>query len=394
MPTSESPTSPRPAWLVGVTGTNGKTTTTALIGHLLAAEGWSVATATTVGTTVNGVPHEATRMADVLEAARGCRVVVQETTSFALGHGLARLVPFDAAVFTNLTHDHLDQHGGSFEHYLAAKAQLFLSLARSPHPAPIAVLPARSPATPLLAEVLEARVLRRTWGWAEDGPADLAGTLDADGRLWVSGVRVDHPLVGRHLTENLLAALALVTALGIPLARAAEAAATFPPVPGRFEVVNPGGAPEVVVDYAHSPDALERTLTAARARTRGALWLVFGCGGERDAEKRPLMGAIADRLADRIVVTTDNPRSEDPALIAAQVLAGLPAGRADVVDDRAAAIDHAIRHAAPGDLVVVAGKGHERTQAVRGAIVPFDDRAIAAESLARRGRSSPPEETP
>jgi UDP-N-acetylmuramoyl-L-alanyl-D-glutamate--2,6-diaminopimelate ligase len=368
---------------VGVTGTNGKTTTSALIGHLLRAAGWSVATATTVGTAVNGEPRPGvTAFADVLRAAEGCRAVVQETTSFALGHGLARIAAFDAGVFTNLTHDHLDQHRGSYEHYLAAKAQLFLSLARSPRPDPVAVLPAASPATPLLREVLDPRVRCVTWGWAEAGPADLAGTFDAAG-LSVGGLAVPNALVGRHLAENVLAALALVTALGLPLADAARAVADFAPVPGRFEVVNPGRRPVVVVDYAHSPDALARTLEAARARTSGRLWLVFGCGGERDAEKRPVMGRIARERADVVVVTTDNPRSEDPAQIAAQILSGV-GDDATVIDDRAAAITHAVSRAAPDDLVLIAGKGHERTQALPGGEVPFDDRRVASDALASR----------
>jgi UDP-N-acetylmuramoyl-L-alanyl-D-glutamate--2,6-diaminopimelate ligase len=386
MSTPEAPP-PRPEWLVGVTGTNGKTTTASLVDHLLRAAGWRVALATTVGTWIDGEPREGvTAFRDVLRAGDGCRAVVQETTSFSLGRGLARIAPFDAGVFTNLTHDHLDQHGGSYEHYLAAKAQLFLSLARSPRPDPVAVLPAAAPATPLLAEILDPRVRRVTWGWAEDGPADVEGAFDAGG-LSIRGVRAPSALVGRHLAENVLAAVAFVVeGAGVPLADALAAVATFPPVPGRFEVVNPGGAPAVVVDYAHSPDALQRTLEAARGRVAGRVWLVFGCGGERDAEKRPVMGRIAASMADRVVLTTDNPRGEDPRAIAAQVRAGIGDRPVDEIDDRASAIAHAIRGANPADLVLIAGKGHERTQALPTGLVPFDDRAAAIAALADRLR--------
>lgn len=371
---------------IGVTGTNGKTTTSSLIAFLLREAGQRVLCATTVETDIDGQSHPARLLRDVLSAGASCDVIVQETTSHALGGGLLRRKPADVGVFTNLTHDHLDQHDGSYESYLAAKATLFTSLARSKRREPIAVLNHDQPASELIASVLEPRVRVVTYGWRPARGEHLRGEIKL-GNLFADGQIVPTCLVGRHMAENILAALALVRALGAPLSRAASSVAGFRGVRGRFERVAPDLWPAVYVDYAHTPDALQRTLVAAREISSGSLWVVFGCGGDRDPSKRAVMGSVASRLADRVIVTSDNPRSEDPLQIAEAVLAGVDPcdrGRVSCVPDRESAIASAIRLASPEDLVLVAGKGHELTQEILGKTVPFDDRAAAFAALQHR----------
>jgi len=201
-------------------------------------------------------------------------------------------------------------------------------------------------------------------------------------------VPVRSRLIGNFNASNLLGVLGALRALGVPLADAAAVVPRLTPVPGRMDrVPAAAGQPEVVVDYAHTPDALDKTLGALRplaAARGGALWCVFGCGGNRDATKRPLMGAIAERLADRVVLTSDNPRDEDPLTILAQVRAGLLAAPAALIEDRALAIAHAVQQAAPADVVLIAGKGHEDTQDIAGMKRPFLDSRVASQALAAR----------
>ncbi|MBI2389794.1 MAG: UDP-N-acetylmuramyl-tripeptide synthetase [Deltaproteobacteria bacterium] len=369
---------------VGVTGTNGKTTTTTWIAAALRSLGHPVACITTVGCSLDGEPvdvprtHEGSReVARRADAAGGLWSAV-EYTSEALARGYARLWPADVAVFTNLTHDHLDAHG-SAEHYLASKAQLFLALPEGG----VAVLNGRDEASALIAEVVPAHARVITYGVPSRGEAAMpidhdarAVTLSWEGTTVDVGARTLRTrAIGEVFAENALAAWIAAIAAGADPDAAARAIADAAPPPGRFEVVRE--RPWVVVDYAHSPDALSRTLRAARALCSGSLHVVFGAGGNRDRDKRPAMGAAAS-IADRIWLTTDNPRDEDPADIARAVAAGIAPG-CDVVEepDRARAIERAIRAAEANDVIVLAGKGHERTQLIGGQAHPFDDAAIA-----------------
>jgi UDP-N-acetylmuramoyl-L-alanyl-D-glutamate--2,6-diaminopimelate ligase len=326
--------------------------------------------------------------------ALGGRFAAVEYTCEALASGYAKIWPADVAVFTNLTHDHLDAHG-SPEHYLASKAQLFMHLREGG----TAVLNGCDPVSALLAEVIQARVVR--YGVASRGdpvaPLDVAATkvelawrgttIDVDGVPEVPRLTVRS--VGEVFAENALAALAAAIAAGVEPRLAADAIAAATPPAGRFEVV--AEHPWVVVDYAHSPDALARTLRAARRLCTGALHVVFGAGGNRDPGKRGPMGEAAS-IADRVTLTTDNPRDEDPAQLAAEVRAGIaPSVDVHVELDRATAIARAIERAAEDDVIVVAGKGHEKTQTIGSEVRAFDDvAAVRAATERRQGRGSSP----
>ncbi|HEY3493502.1 MAG TPA: UDP-N-acetylmuramyl-tripeptide synthetase [Polyangiaceae bacterium] len=380
---------------IGVTGTNGKTTTTTFAAAALGCFGAPVPRVTTVGFFVGEekleLPGSYEAFVKTLRKGheRGARHAAIELSSEALALGFFHAWPCKVGVFTNLTHDHLDRHRTP-EHYLASKAQLFVHLS----PGGTAVLNACDPASALLAEVipkgvrvvhygvqsrgepfaplaLEARRIDVSWDGtvAELVPSDVVG---------VAGARLKLRALGEVYVENALAALGAVLALGAPLDAALRALADAAPPPGRFELVRE--APYVVVDYAHTPDALRRTLEQARRLTRGRLCVVFGAGGERDRDKRPEMGRAA-ALADRVLLTSDNPRSEDPAAIAREIQVGLAEHPAvEVVLDRALAIARAVREAAPDDLVLLAGKGHELEQHAGDAKRPFSDAEIARRS--------------
>jgi UDP-N-acetylmuramoyl-L-alanyl-D-glutamate--2,6-diaminopimelate ligase len=387
---------------VGVTGTNGKTSTTRWTAACLARSARPVAQTTTLGSFLDDEPFAATRDFDgflaTMRAAvdRGGRFAAIELTSEALARGFARAWPCHIGVFTNLTHDHLDAHG-SPEHYLASKAQLFVSLP----PGGTAVLNACDHASALLAEIVpkHARIVRYavpSRGEARGEPDLFAaaveptweGTrvaIEARRHLAHAPGEIRIRAIGDIYAENALAALAAALVAGVPPDEAAAALACAPVPRGRFERVSRGTAgPHVVVDYAHTPDALARTLAVARRLCEGKLVVVFGAGGERDKEKREPMGAAASS-ADRVVLTSDNPRSEDPASIAGAIRAGIRAGVDVTVDlDRRAAIAAAIAGASPEDVVVVAGKGHETEQIAGGRKLPFDDAAEARAALASR----------
>src|SRR5450432_1089524 len=376
---------------VGVTGTNGKTSTTAMIAALLGALARPVARVTTVGSFLDDeqlvVPAH---YAGFLETMRRCldaggRYAAVEFTSEALALGFAKAWPCRVAVFTNLSLDHSDAHG-SPEHYLASKAQLFMALP----PGGVAVLNVRDGAAELLSEVVPSGVEVVRYGLPSRGqawaPADLAAgsvTLSLRGthfELEPSERFPDLPkalsirAIGAIFAENALAAFAAALASGVPVAAAAACLAEVAPPPGRFQLVHE--EPHVVIDYAHTPDALARTLTTARALCGGRLSVVFGAGGQRDHAKRPLLGAAA-RAADRVLLTSDNPRHEDPSSIIEAIAQGLE-DHPDVVRelDRARAIERAVREAGPGDLVLIAGKGHEQSQESAGVRVAFSDEAI------------------
>ena len=284
-----------------------------------------------------------------------------EATSHGSQLGRLEGIRFSSLVFTNLTHDHLDLHG-TMEAYFEAKRRLFLE---GRPPAAINV------GDPWGRKLAEERSDALTYGFADDAeirPEALDG--------------IDLKLKGRFNVENALAAMASCRLLGIDDAVIARGLEAVDGVPGRFEAVDEGQPFTVLVDYAHTPDSLENVLTTARELTSGRLICVFGCGGDRDREKRPIMGRIAAELADVPIVTSDNPRSEDPGAIIDEILAGID-GDAEIIQDRRSAIAHAIETAEPRDVVVIAGKGHEQGQQFRDRTVPFDDREVAREALRR-----------
>ena len=387
--------------LVGITGTNGKTTTSYLVEALLRARGLTTGVIGTIQY-VLGTERRPARQTtpDALELqsllalmrARGIRGVAMEVSSHALALSRADALAFDVAVFTNLTQDHLDFHGTVAE-YRRAKRRLFELLARSPKPRRTAVINGDDPSAGAMVDGLGLSVL--TFGRGEGAQVravDYASTVDglsmtADtpaGRLALTS-----PLIGEHNVMNLLGAVATGLALGLEPAAIGGTLATVGAVPGRFEQVRAGQPFLVVVDYAHTPDALERVLTTARKLTGGRLGVVFGCGGDRDRGKRPIMGGIAARLADRVWVTSDNPRSERPERIIDEIIvgvrgAGVAPGRYAVEPDRSRAIRAALHWAEAGDTVVVAGKGHETHQIVGSDVLAFDDREVARRILLER----------
>jgi UDP-N-acetylmuramoyl-L-alanyl-D-glutamate--2,6-diaminopimelate ligase len=380
--------------LVGITGTNGKTTVSFLVEHGLAELGQKPARLGTLGLSFQGRASEGTLTtpeADDLsrtfaEIARaGGTHVVMEVSSHALEIGRVGALRFRVGAFTNLTQDHLDFHG-TLEAYGAAKRRLFLD-----YELDTSVINVGDAFGAELARVAKGRVIRVARGGAADVAVESA-TFGAHGiRATLStpsgSVTLASPLTGEHNLENLLVALGILVALGFEPERAARALERAPQVPGRLERCDePGDDVSVFVDYAHTPDALERVLAALRRASFGELVCVFGCGGDRDPGKRPKMGAAVARAADRAYVTNDNPRSEDPRAIAAAIEPALAeSGIAYEVElDRAAAIRRAVLEAAPGATVLLAGKGHEPYQIIGSETRHFDDREEARRALAER----------
>jgi UDP-N-acetylmuramoyl-L-alanyl-D-glutamate--2,6-diaminopimelate ligase len=389
--------------VVGVTGTNGKTTVTHLV--RAAVDGaLGVTSCGVLGTLGNSfgswseASEHTTPEADDLARAmvnmrdHGASYVAMEVSSHSLELGRVRGVRFRAAAFTNLTQDHLDFHG-TMARYGEAKARLFLELG----PGSV-VLNVGDPFGRELARRARAPLVRVSVEAQADadvfavGPRVDANGVEATVQTPRGQVHLASKLVGAHNLENLLMALGVAHALELDLERAAAALSAQPGVPGRLERCDgPGDDLLALVDYAHTPDALTRALAAVReVAGEGRVWCVFGCGGDRDPTKRPAMGEAVARGADVVVVTTDNPRTEDPASIAEAVVRGVrAAGRDPVVElDRRKAIDLAVRSASAGDVVLVAGKGHERYQVVGDVQYPFDDRIEARRSLEQR-RLSP-----
>jgi UDP-N-acetylmuramoyl-L-alanyl-D-glutamate--2,6-diaminopimelate ligase len=397
---------------IAVTGTNGKTTTTSMVDAIVAASGEPSARVTTLGSWVAGQQLsdgvELDAFTQALDRARevGVRTLALETTSKALAEGFAQRFPATVAVFTNLSRDHFDYHA-SAEDYLAAKAQLFMSLRAGG----VAVLNACDASSALLSEVLPAGVQRLAYaararspecaGWNVELTAarivvTRSGTaidLEPSPHARELGGRLLLRVVGEVYAEDALAAALATSAAGYPAAAIRAGLASFAGVPGRFEVV--WTKPLIVIDYAHTPDALHRTLAQARALTpAGRLLAVFGCGGERDPGKRPEMGRVAAAAADLTIVTSDNPRGEDPHAIIAAIVSGarrdVPGlGGCIVIEepDRRTAIERAIAGAQEHDTIVVAGRGHEQRQWIGNGCVPFSDAEVARE-LAARGRPS------
>jgi UDP-N-acetylmuramoyl-L-alanyl-D-glutamate--2,6-diaminopimelate ligase len=359
--------------LVGVTGTNGKTTTTSLIEAVLRAAGnttRTIGTLTGAFTTPESVELQATLRTF---ADEGVSHVVMEVSSHALALQRVAGCRFAVAVFTNLGVDHLDFHG-TVAAYFEAKRSLF-----EPELSERAVVNVDDPRGALL--VREADI--PTVAYSRSDISDVVVSGGEHSYLW-RGHRIRVPLGGSFNVLNSLAAATTCVQLGVAEHTIADALAIAPPVPGRFEAVRAGQPFEVIVDFAHTAEGLREALTAAREVTAGELTVVFGCGGDRDRGKRPDMGRVASELADRVVVTSDNPRSEDPLAIANAITEGVPddyRSRVVMELDRRRAIAIAVAAAKPGDLVLIAGKGHERTQTIGDLVVPFDDRAVAQELL-------------
>ena len=393
--------------VVGVTGTNGKTTTAHLVAGLFAAAGEPSGLLGTVVNRIGGVEHpvklttpeslDLQRMFREMAEA-GDRACAFEVSSHALAQDRAAGIDFDAVVFSNLTRDHLDYHK-DLEDYFGAKRRLFLpDEGRNGHA--VAVVNVADEFGARLARECRPAYGDDLWTCAVDeegasGAVVVARDLQlrADGssfslvcpRLGIDE-RVSLRLAARFNVENALAAAAAGLALGLPVEAVLRGLAVTEGVPGRFQAVRAGQPFSVVVDYSHTPDSLENALQAARAVTSGRVLVVFGCGGDRDRGKRPLMGGIGARLADRAVVTSDNPRTEEPLAIIDEIAAGVPrelAPRVVIEPDRREAIRIALAEARPDDTVVIAGKGHEQGQLIGDRKIPFDDRAVAEEELAR-----------
>jgi UDP-N-acetylmuramoyl-L-alanyl-D-glutamate--2,6-diaminopimelate ligase len=388
--------------VIGITGTNGKTTTGYLVSSIVEAAGTRCGLMGTVTYRIGSNEFAATRttpeapelqgmMRQMVTA--GCGACVMEVSSHALALRRADSIRFAAGVFTNLTRDHLDFHV-SMEEYFAAKRRLFEML---PAEAP-AVINTDDPRGPALADASPAPVTYAVNQAADVTPGPLSLSFDGlefDARTPRGIVHVRSRLMGRPNVYNILAAVGVTAALEVPLDAIERGLAQLQGVPGRFERVSSRNDDiTVVVDYAHTDDALRNLLEMARPLATRRLLTVFGAGGDRDRTKRPLMGLVAARLSDVVVITSDNPRSEDPARIIDEVnLGAQPEMRqrgAEVITivDRRDAILHAVARAEAGDVVLIAGKGHEKYQEVGGVTLPFDDVAVAREALeARRLRS-------
>jgi len=360
--------------MVGVTGTNGKTTTTSRIASILSFSGRATGTIGTL-TGAHTTPEAPDLQASLARfVADGTTAVVAEVSSHALELQRVAGCHFDIAVFTNLGRDHLDLHGTE-ERYFAAKARLF-----EPALSDAAVVNLDDPHGRLL---MDARSIP-TEGFSLDDAENIVVTAVNHSYTW-RGRSIEVPIGGEFNVMNSLAAATACAGLGVDLADIEAGLRHASPVPGRFEAVDAGQPFAVIVDYAHTPDGLEKALRAARQAAGDArVHVVFGCGGDRDREKRPLMGAVAATLADEVVLTSDNPRSEDPLEIINAAMQGVPPdyrGRVVMEPDRRRAIEIAVRQARSGDVVLIAGKGHEPTQTIGDQVLPFDDRLVALEIL-------------
>jgi UDP-N-acetylmuramoyl-L-alanyl-D-glutamate--2,6-diaminopimelate ligase len=397
--------------VIGVTGTNGKTTVAFMVRHLLEATGVKTGLIGTIRYEIGDrvVPAQRTTP-EALETQRlmahmvnaRCQACVMEVSSHALDQQRIGEIEFDVSVFTNLTQDHLDYHG-NMESYFAAKQRLFTASAHGAK---------RGAQVINIDDAAGARLWR-------DGQAEIKLSYALHERASVRATRIrlfrnrsqfqvetplgplncTLPLIGRHNIYNALAAIGTALALDVPVGALPSALAAVPAVPGRLESVQGGQPFGIYVDYAHTDDALHNVLTTLREMTKGRLLLTFGCGGNRDAGKRPKMGQVAARLADQTIITSDNPRRESSEVIACQIEAGYRSVRQDgcaMELDRRRAIHEIIAQAARDDTVLIAGKGHETYQEFENTVVPFDDRVYAAESVetlgyGRRARRSGPE---
>ncbi len=384
-------------WMAGVTGTNGKTSVAQWVAQAFDGLGRRAAVLGTLGNGLVGERTEAKNttpdpvvlqreLADYLR--RGAKVAAMEVSSHGLDQGRTAGIKFDVAVFTNLTRDHLDYHG-TMEAYAQAKFRLFQARGLSR-----AVINVDDDWGRVFAGRLRGTAVEVIGYGLAGGRLRAAGFEQSEAGLrirfegeWGAG-EVAVPVLGAFNVSNLLAVTATLLAGGVPFEDALRCVARLGPVPGRLERLGGGGAPLAVIDYAHTPDALEKALAAVRPVVAPGrrLLCVFGCGGDRDAGKRPIMGEAAARLADHVIVTSDNPRSEDPQGIIDDVMAGVLSGSVESVADRQVAIFSAIHQAGPGDVVLLAGKGHETYQEIAGVRHPFSDAEVAAAALEARPR--------
>jgi len=381
--------------VMGVTGTNGKTTTAFLVKHLLDADQRRCGLIGTVkyciGVTEIDAPRTTPESLDLQELlARmldaGNKAVAMEVSSHALVQHRARAIDFDTAVFTNLTQDHLDYHK-TMEEYFEAKATLFEGLAAQRKKKARAIINIDDRYGHRLSERFKKRIPVVTYGQrvgsdfrATDVRFDAAGSeyhLEAKGRSYL--VRL--PLIGSFNIYNSLAAIAAAASMGMELRSAVTSIARAPQIPGRLERVPAKRSFQVFVDYAHTEDALRNVLRTLRELKPNRLITVFGCGGDRDRAKRPLMAAASEEFSDWSILTSDNPRSEDPARILSEMRAGLRAGRHEEIPDRTEAIRKAVRLAGAGDIILIAGKGHETYQEFADRKIPFDDSAVARRAI-------------
>lgn len=380
--------------VVGVTGTNGKTTTTHLIRAILEEEGHRVGLCGTlkaeIGDYQEEMHHTTPEAMDLMRFFRraadcGADYLVMEVSSHALDLDRVACIDFQGAVFTNLTQDHLDYHQ-SIDKYRGAKLKLFASLKDGPDN--LAVINRDDASADHFIAATKARVI--TYGLAEDADVraeDVEISLNGTKFMLIYGnekTPLDLKLVGMFSVYNALAAAAYAYGCGIKTESIKKALTKIQGVPGRYEKVDVGQPFAVIVDYAHTPDGLENVLKTSLEVKKNRLITVFGCGGDRDRGKRPLMGEIAARYSDLTVITSDNPRSEDPVAIIEEIIPGVervPTAHYVIEPDRKKAIEYALKNAQPGDLVMIAGKGHEDYQLVGDRVLHFDDREVAREIL-------------
>jgi UDP-N-acetylmuramoyl-L-alanyl-D-glutamate--2,6-diaminopimelate ligase len=387
--------------MAGVTGTNGKTTTAFLLHHLMKS-GWHragllgtilVDDGETIAPARHTTPGSLELSASLARMKdHGCRGVAMEVSSHGIHQGRIAAIGFDACVFTNLTQDHLDYHG-TIEEYFQAKAAWFHALAADPlGKKPVAVINVDDSSGADLAQSLQDKMpmLRYGFGVHCDFRANslrqtargMEFELTAKGKSYL----VRAPLIGRFNVYNIVAAITAAFACGIRPRQAVAAMATAPQVPGRMENVGNAGGATVFIDYAHTPDALENACRTLKELNPRRLITVFGCGGDRDRGKRPLMAAAAARHSDACVITSDNPRSEDPLAIIRQIEIGMRGHGHLSIPDRAEAIAYAVKNALSGDLILIAGKGHETTQQFATETIDFDDRKHASKALRDRAQ--------
>jgi len=362
--------------IIGITGTNGKTTTTQVLAEILRHHKWKTETIGTLSGKWTSPPAPVLQKMLATMRDERTHAVVMEVSSHAMMQHRVDNIRFRAAVFTNLTQDHLDYHK-TMSAYFEAKAALF-----DPGRTERAIINVDDPYGRELIDRTAVQALPYGLGDAQGLEVGPTGS-----HFHWQGQDIYMPLVGTFNVYNALAAATTAHALGVAIPTIAEALATLEPVPGRLETIDRGQPFSVFVDFAHTPDGLQNVLLVARnvaEKRQGTVTVVFGCGGDRDTSKRPQMGALCEQLADKVIITSDNPRSEDPAAIVNDIVGGLTTPDSAVVEpDRAKAIDLAISAAKPGEVVLIAGKGHETTQEVNGVKQPFDDRVVASEAIER-----------